>query len=156
MARDPKPPSASFTEMTQHVLLQHANSIGTAFGGTILAWVDICGSITAQRHAGPEAVTARVDTLEFLLPIRIGDIVRLTGTVNAAFRTSMEIAVRVEREDARTGERTLCVSSQLTFVHLGEDGRPAEVPPLLLDTEESKERDAAARARREARRQTKN
>jgi acyl-CoA hydrolase len=102
-AMDAKPPSESFTEMTELVLPQHANAIGTAFGGVIMSWIDICCSIAARRHCGRVCVTAQVDALEFRAPIKVGDIVRLTARLNAAFNTSMEIAVRVERESAATG-----------------------------------------------------
>ena len=79
-----RPPSDSFTEMTEMVLPQHTNVVGTAFGGVIMSWVDICAAISAQRHCGEVAVTARIDAMEFHAPIRLGDVVRLTARVNAA------------------------------------------------------------------------
>ncbi|MFW6198036.1 MAG: acyl-CoA thioesterase, partial [Myxococcota bacterium] len=89
----PRPASASFTEMSQIVLPQHTNAIGSAFGGSIMSWIDICGAITAKRHCGRVAVTAFVDDLAFLAPIRLGDVVRLTSRVNATFNTSLEVSV---------------------------------------------------------------
>lgn len=143
---DAKPPSESFTEMTELVLPQHANAIDTAFGGVIMSWIDICCSIAARRHCGRVCVTARVDALEFRAPIKVGDIVRLTARLNAAFTTSMEIGVRVERESARTG-RALCADARATFVNIGEDGKPHPVPPLLAETAEDRQlaEDAAER-----------
>ncbi len=147
-----KRPSDSFTEMTELVLPQHANAIGTAFGGVIMSWIDICSSIAAKRHCGRVSVTARVDALEFRAPIKIGDVVRLTARLNAAFKTSMEIGVRVEREHAETGERALCADARTTFVNIGDNGKPCAVPPLLADTEEDHRLAAAAADRRKRRR----
>jgi len=149
---DAKYPSDSFTEMTELVLPQHANAIGTAFGGVIMSWIDICSSIAAKRHCGNVCVTARVDALEFRAPIKVGDVVRLTARLNAAFTSSMEIGVRVEREHGRTGERALCADARATFVNLGEDGQPCPVPPLLAASEEDRQLAAQAAARRDQRR----
>ena len=146
-----KSPSASFTEMTELVLPQHTNAIGTAFGGTIMSWIDIGASIAAKRHCGRVAVTARVEALEFRAPIRVGDVVRLTARLNAAFRSSMEIGVRVEREDRYTGERAVCADARATFVNLGDDGKPAPVPPLLLESDEDRRLSHEAHERREQR-----
>ena len=145
-----RPPSDSFTEMTEMVLPQHTNVVGTAFGGVIMSWVDICAAISAQRHCGEVAVTARIDAMDFHAPIRLGDVVRLTARVNAAFGSSMEVGVRVEREDRRTQARTVCVESFLTFVNV-VDGRTKAVPRLLLTTDEERALEQAARARREQR-----
>ncbi len=149
----PKAPSESFTEMTELVLPQHANAIGTAFGGVIMSWIDICSSIAAKRHCGRVSVTARVEALEFRAPIRVGDVVRLTARVNAAFRTSMEIGVRVEREQADTGERALCADARTTFVNLDPDGKPYPVPPLLAETAEDRRLADEAAERRRVRRE---
>ncbi|MGB5810514.1 MAG: acyl-CoA thioesterase [Polyangiales bacterium] len=145
-----KSPSESFTEMTELVLPQHANAIGTAFGGVIMSWIDIGSSIAAKRHCGRVSVTARVDALEFRAPIKVGDVVRLTACINAAFTTSMEIGVRVERE--HEGERALCADARLTFVNIGDDGKPCPVPPLRADTDEERQRAADAVRRRDERR----
>lgn len=141
----------SFTEMTELVLPQHGNVLGTAFGGTVLAWIDVCGAIAAQRHCHRVAVTAAIDEVTFTAPIRVGDVVVLTARLNAAFRTSMEVEVEVKVEDAHTGHRTPCVDAFMTFVALGEDGAPCEVPRLRPESGDDEQRAAAARARREAR-----
>jgi len=148
----PKTPAESFTEMTELVLPQHTNAIGTAFGGVIMSWIDICSSIAAKRHCGRVSVTARVDALEFKAPIKVGDVVRLTARLNAAFTSSMEIGVRVEREHAGTGERALCADARTTFVNLGDDGTPWPVPPLLSETDEDRRLAAEATERRNQRR----
>lgn len=152
---DAKTPAESFTEMTELVLPQHANAIGTAFGGVIMSWIDICSSIAAKRHCGRVSVTARVDALEFKAPIKVGDVVRLTARLNAAFTTSMEIGVRVEREHGQTGDRALCADARATFVNLGEDGKPCPVPPLLAKTDEDRQLAADAAERRRRRRAAK-
>src|SRR3954468_24529819 len=102
---DPRPQSASITQMTEYVLPQHANALGGVFGGQIMAWVDLCAAICAQRHAGRMAVTAFVDDLKFERPVKIGQVVRLDAHVTATFRTSMEIEVAVEGEDPTSGAR---------------------------------------------------
>lgn len=136
--------------MTELVLPQHANAVGTAFGGTIMSWMDICAAIAAQRHCGNIAVTARVDAMEFHAPIRVGDVVCLSARVNAAFGSSMEVGVHVEREDRETREHTLCVDALLTFVNI-VDGRPTRVPRLSAETEQDRELAAAAQERRRVR-----
>jgi acyl-CoA hydrolase len=151
MANSALTPRDSFTEMTELVLPQHANALGTAFGGTVMSWIDVCAAIVAQRHTGRISVTAAIDDLHFLAPIRVGDIVRLTGRINATFRTSLEIEVLVEIENAATRQRTLCADAKLTFVNVGPDGKPIAVPPVVLETEEDRERSAAAEKRRAAR-----
>jgi acyl-CoA hydrolase len=144
----PKPSSASRTEMTEYVLPQHANALGNVFGGQIMAWVDLCAAIAAQRHSGCVAVTAFVDDLVFQQPVKVGEVVRLCAEVSATFRTSMEIAVKVEGEDARTGRRWPCVDALLTFVAIDDAGKPTPVPPLVLDTEAARAAQAAGERRR--------
>ena len=149
---DAKAPSDSFTEMTELILPQHTNAVGSAFGGVIMSWIDICSAIAATRHCGHVAVTARVDALEFKAPIKVGDVVRLTARLNAAFTSSMEIGIRVEREDARSGERSLCADARATFVNLGDDGKPCPVPPLLAETDDDRRLATEATERRNQRR----
>lgn len=148
---EPQSYQKSATEMTEVVLPSHANVLGTIFGGTVMSWIDICGAIVSQRHCGRIAVTAFVDDLEFLSPIRIGDVVRLTGRLNAVFRTSMEVEVLVEREDVATGKRTLCLEALLVFVNVDEQGKPLPAPPLVLETDDDHRRDCEARERRKLR-----
>ena len=137
--------------MTEYVLPQHTNAIGGVFGGQIMAWVDLCAAICAQRHAGVMCVTAFVDELKFELPVRAGEIVRLEANITAAFRTSMEILVVVEGENAKTDKRWPCVTARVTFVGIDDSGKPTPIPPLLLDSDETRASQAAGEARRSAR-----
>lgn len=147
----PRAPSGSRTEMTEIVLPQHANAIGTTFGGVVMGWIDICAAVAAHRHCGRVAVTAAVDEMAFRAPIRVGDVVVLRSRVHAAFRTSLEVGVTVEREEIASRTRVTCVEARLTFVHVGDDGRPVPVPPLLLETDEDRQLAAEAEERRRRR-----
>jgi acyl-CoA hydrolase len=146
-----KKQSESRTQMTEYVLPQHANALGGVFGGQIMAWIDLCAAICAQRHSGKMAVTAFVDDMKFEQPVRVGEVVRLDARVTATFRTSMEIEVVVEGEDATTGRRWPCVDAKVTFVAIDQDRKPTPVPPLALDSDEVKASQAAGEARRGAR-----
>ena len=137
--------------MTEYVLPQHANVHGTVFGGQIMAWIDLCAAVCAQRHAGHPCVTAFVDDLLFKRPVRVGQVVLLEAQVTAAFRTSMEIEVRVCGEDTFTGERWPTVECRTTFVAIGDDGNPIAVPPLVLDSDQDRTAQTAAEQRRRAR-----
>ena len=147
----PRAQSASITQMTEYVLPQHANALGGVFGGQIMAWVDLCAAICAQRHSGRMAVTAFVDDLKFEQPVHVGEVVRLEARVTATFRTSMEIEVVVDGENAASGHRWPCVDARLTFVAIDEAGKPTDVPPLLLDDDDVRVSQAAGEARRGAR-----
>jgi acyl-CoA hydrolase len=138
----------SVCTMTELVLPSHANSFGNVFGGTIMSWVDLCAAIAAQRHAGRPVVTAFIDDLFFHGPVKVGEVARLEARVTATFRTSMEIEVVVTGEEATSGRTWPCVRALLTFVALGDDGKPTPVPPLLHETDESRARQAEAEERR--------
>jgi len=147
----PKPSTASVTDMVEYVLPQHANLGGTVFGGQIMAWVDLCAAICAQRHAGRPCVTAFVDDLLFKRPVFVGQVVRLHAELIATFNTSMEIDVSVSGEDTITGEEWPTVECRIVFVAMDETRRPTPVPPLLLVTDAHREAQAAAEERRRAR-----
>lgn len=148
----PRPAQNSITEMTEYVLPQHANALGNVFGGQIMAWVDLCAAITAQRHTGRLAVTAFVDDLVFKQPVKIGELVHLQSHVTATFRTSLEVEVSVHGEDPLTRRRWLCLHAFLTFVCLDvQTQKPVETPPLLLDTEAARRTQIEAEQRREQR-----
>ncbi|HXE80817.1 MAG TPA: acyl-CoA thioesterase [Vicinamibacterales bacterium] len=144
----PKPPSASATEMVQVVLPNDANPLGYILGGTVMHLVDIAGAIAAHRHTRSRVVTAAVDGLRFLHPIKVGDLIILRARVNAAFRTSLEVQVDVFSEEALTGAQRLTSHAYLTFVAVDESGNRIPVPPLKLETEEDRRRFAAAEVRR--------
>jgi acyl-CoA hydrolase len=126
----PVPTEATRTIMTQIVLPSFANARGTAFGGQIAAWADVCAAVSAQRMSRGGVVTASMDELHFLVPIRAGMIVVLQSQVNRSWRSSMEVGVRVEAEHPETGEREHACSAYLTFVALDDAGRPRPVPAL--------------------------
>ncbi|RME86302.1 MAG: acyl-CoA thioesterase [Caldilineae bacterium] len=155
-APPPKRASESFVEMTQLVLPSHTNPLGTAFGGQIMAWIDICAGIAAQRHARQIAVTASMDDLHFRSPIRIGEVVILKAQVNRAFHTSMEVGVRVEAENPLTGERRHCSSAYLTFVAIDAEGNRVPIPQLIPETENQKRRYEEAAERRRIRLERRN
>jgi acyl-CoA hydrolase len=137
----------SQVEMTQVVLPQFANAIGTVFGGQIVSWIDICAAVAAQRHCRMPVVTASIDSVHFTKPIKQGQVVVLKGRVNAVFRTSLEIGVIVFAEDPTTGEKFKAVRAYCTFVALGENGAPAHIPGLIVESDEDirRERDAGKR-----------
>jgi acyl-CoA hydrolase len=142
---------ASVTTMTENVLPTHANVLGNVFGGQILAWVDLCGAICAQRHTGHTAITVCIDELQFERPIKVGQVVVLKARVTAAFRTSVEILVEVEGEEATTGLRWPCVSAFVSFVAVDDKRVPVVVPRLELVTDVERALATAAQTRREQR-----
>jgi acyl-CoA hydrolase len=146
-----KTPRASRVVMTESVLPGDGNPLGTAFGGRIAQWIDVAGAIASQRHCRRRVVTASMDDLHFLRPIRVGMIVELRAQVNATFRTSMESGVRIESEDPLTGERAHVCSAYLTFVAQDPQGRPVEVASLVLENDEDRRREQDARLRRAVR-----
>ncbi|MCX7977684.1 MAG: acyl-CoA thioesterase [Bdellovibrionaceae bacterium] len=137
--------------MTQLVLPGDTNALGTVFGGTIMSWIDVAAAISAQRHSNSVVVTASVDHLSFIAPVYTGWVVNLKASVNFVAKTSMEVGVRVDAENPRTGETFHTVSAYLTFVALDEKGKPKPVPQLILETDEDRRRNRAAARRREAR-----
>lgn len=151
MSLTPKRSSESFTEMVQVVLPNDANPLGFILGGTVMHLIDITGAIACHRHTRSLLVTAAVDGLQFLHPIKVGDLIILRARVTAAFRTSLEVAVEVFSERIETGERRLTSLAYLTFVTIDREGRRIDVPPLLLETEEERARAREAEDRRKAR-----
>lgn len=143
-----KPVSASRVVTTHLVLPSDTNSLGSIFGGTIMSWVDIAAAVCAQRHSASEVVTASIDRLNFVAPVYKGWVVNLKASVNFVAKTSMEVGVRVDAENPKTGETFHTASAYLTFVAIGSDGKPRSVPALDLETEEDRRRHRAAEARR--------
>jgi acyl-CoA hydrolase len=137
--------------MTQLVLPSHTNALDTVFGGTVMSWIDIAAAIAAQRHSNCDVVTASIDQLDFIAPIRRGWVVNLKASVNFTSRTSMEVGVKVEAENPKTSELFHTASAYLTFVALGSDGKSTAVPPLVLQSEIEKQRFEAGKKRRELR-----
>jgi acyl-CoA hydrolase len=147
----PVPASRSHVELTELVMPSHANSHGTAFGGTVMAWIDMAAGMAAMRHARLPVVTVSIDQLAFRSPVRLGQIALVRAQVNAVFATSMEVGVEVLTEAPLTGERHLCCQAFLTFVAVGAEGRPTPVPPLQADGDDEQRREREAATRRESR-----
>src|SRR5215217_4476318 len=145
------PPSASKHETSRMMMPQDANNLGHVFGGAILAMMDTTAAVAAIRHARSSCVTVSIDRVDFREPIHLGDLVVMKASVNYAGRTSMEVGVRVEAEDLITGRRRHTNSAYLSFVAVDRNGRPVEVPKLLLETDEDKRRNDAAQQRRQRR-----
>ena len=145
---NPISPSRSFVQMTELILPNHMNALGTAFGGVIMSWMDISASISASRYCSKNVVTASIDDVHFLAPVHQGDVVCLASQVNYTHKTSMEVGVKVTAENIQTKNLRQTATAYLTFVALDENHKPTPVPPLLLQTEEEKERFKQAEIRR--------
>jgi acyl-CoA hydrolase len=128
-----------------------ANVAGNVHGGLILRLCDDVAGIAAVRHSGARVVTAALDRMTFLHPVYVGNLVTVKATVNAAWRTSMEVGVRVEAENVRTGEVTHTSTAYLTMVALDEDGRPSAVPPVEPEAADEQRRAREAQLRRDNR-----
>lgn len=148
-----KRPSDSAVETRYLLMPDEANPYGTAFGGVIVAWIDKVASMAAQRHCGKEVVTAGIDSLSFKEPARIGDHIVLKASVNYVGRTSMEVGVRVTKEDPYSGESILATTAYLTFVALGKDKKPSVVEPIVPETAEERRRYENAKLRVKARKE---
>ncbi len=125
-----KTPSDSAIEMREIVMPHHSNAIGTIFGGTVMSWIDIAAAMCAAKHSGKNVVTAHVDDIDFLRPIKIGEHVVIKASVNYTGKTSMVIGVKVQSENPYTGEITKTTKAYLTFVALDEKGNPTAIPEI--------------------------
>jgi len=148
-----KSPRESSVESRYLIMPHQANPHGTAFGGVIVAWIDMVAAMTAQRHCGKEVVTAGIDSLVFKEPIRIGDHVVLKASVNYVSRSSMEVGVQVTREDPYSGEQVIATTAYLTFVALDENKRPTPAPPIVPETQQEIQRYENAKLRVQARKE---
>ena len=137
---DAKRVSESAVDMVERVLPNDTNSLGTLFGGRLMQWIDIAASIVAARHSRRTCVTASMDQLSFLAPIRIGQIVILKAALNFVAHSSMEVGVKVLSEDPITGEQVHTSSAYLTFVALDEKGKTIGVPRLIPETDDENRR----------------
>ncbi len=137
--------------MEQVVLPNDANPLGFILGGTVMHLVDIAGAIACHRHARSRVVTAAVDDLVFLHPIKVGDVIILEARVTCTFTTSLEVQVDVFSEEALTLRRQLTSRAFLTFVAIDEHGAKVAVPQLLTETPEEERICREARARRDQR-----
>lgn len=137
--------------MTELVLPQHTNALGTIFGGVVMGWVDIAAAIAAARYTRSPVVTVSVDHLSFLHPIKIGNIVTIEAVVTYTGKTSIEVEVTVSGENPTEGKKFKTTHAFLTFVAIDKDGTPVVVPPFKPETAAEKERYKAAEKRREHR-----
>jgi acyl-CoA hydrolase len=147
----PRPASASAVVLARQMEIPDANLAGNVHGGTIMKMVDTAAGLAAAKHSGGLAVTAQMDEMSFLEPVYLGDVVTVRAMVNEAFRTSMEVGVRVEAESVSTGRKVHTSSAYLVFVALDRQGAPREVPSVLADNDEQRRRQHEAKLRREAR-----
>src|SRR5262249_22022078 len=147
-ARAPKRSSGPATEMVQVVLPNDANPLGYILGGTVLHLIDMAGAIACHRHSRTLLVTAAVDDLQFLHPIKVGDLIILKARVTCVFKTSLEVRVDVFSEETLTGRRQQTSQAYLTFVAVARDGSRVPVPPLIVETEEERRICEEAQARR--------
>src|SRR2546429_4750585 len=150
----PKRASDSATEMVQVVLPNDADPLGFILGGTVMHLIDIAGAIACHRHTRTLLVTAAVDGLEFLHPIKVGDLIILKARVTCVFSTSLEAQVDVYSEETLTGRRQLTSRAYLTFVAVDHQGGRVLVPPLIVETDEERRICEEAHARRRMRLRT--
>ncbi len=143
----------SRTYKASHVMPPDTNNHNTLFGGILMAHIDDVAALSAMKHAKCPCVTASTDSVDFLNPIRVNDEVSLEAFVTWTHRSSMEVFVKIVAEDLLSGERTVCATSFLTFVALGEDGKPTQVAKIIPETEEERFLHDGAPERAEARRQ---
>ena len=145
---DPKFVRESLSEYSELALPNDANGLGNVLGGKVMHLVDLAGALAAVRHARCPVVTASVDYMNFLHPVRIGQLILLRSSVNRVFRTSMEVGVKVFVEDLQTGAVRHTSSAYLTFVALDASGNRVEVPQVIPETEDEQRRYEEAARRR--------
>jgi acyl-CoA hydrolase len=146
---DPKPPADSRATLVRWMGIQDANTGGLVHGGAVMKLCDEVAAIAAIRHSRHRAVTAAMDRMTFIAPVKVAELMTFKATVNAAWNTSMEVGVRVEAEDPRTGEARHTSTAYLTMVALDDAGGPTKVPPLAAEspTELRRQREAELRRR---------
>ena len=148
---EPKRAKDSSITIVQQMTQIDANLAGNVHGGTIMKYIDNTAGIVGVRYTGGNVVTASIDRLDFHSPVFVGDLLRVSASVNYVGSKSMEIGVRVEAENFVTGEVRHTASAYLTFVSLDEKFKPRQIPPLILETEDEKRRNCEAQQRKEAR-----
>ncbi len=147
----PRPVRDSISEMAEIVLPNDANPLNALLGGRLMHWIDLAGAMAAHRHSRQWVVTASIDHLDFLVPVRVGDLCILRSSVNRAFRTSMEVGVKVWVENYRAEEKRHVSSAYLTFVAIDAAGNRVPVPAVIPETADEKRRYEGAARRREIR-----
>ncbi len=148
----PRPVRDSQSEMAELVLPNDANPLGALLGGRLMHWIDLAGAMAVHRHARSYAVTASVDHIDFLVPVRVGDLVILRSSVNRVFQTSVEVGVKVFVENYIADTALHVASAYLTFVAIDGSGNHLKVAPVIPETEEQQRRYDDAGRRRDVRR----
>ena len=137
--------------MTELVLPNHTNQLGNLLGGQLMHWIDICAALSAAKHNHRVCVTASVDRIDFHHPVKLGDAVMLTASINRVFTTSMEVGVKVYAQNFREGTKIHTNTAYLTFVSVDNDGKPVEAIDGIPETEDEKRRYDEALTRRQNR-----
>ncbi|MEK6278615.1 MAG: acyl-CoA thioesterase [Actinomycetota bacterium] len=145
---EPRPTSESTSVLTRWMGIGDANTGGFVHGGVVMRLCDEAAGIASIRHCGRRVVTAAMDRMTFVQPVGIGELVTCRAQVNAVWNTSMEVGVRVEAENARTGDVRHTSTAYLTMVAMDDEGQPTKVPPLIAESEEEKRRQREAGLRR--------
>lgn len=148
----PRPVRDSQSEMAEIVLPNDANPLASLLGGRLMHWIDLAGAMAAHRHSRKHVVTASVDHIDFLVPVRVGDLIILRSSVNRVFHTSMEVGVKVHVENYIADTAHHVASAYLTFVAIDTGGNRLKVAPAIPETDEQKRRYDDAGRRREIRR----
>jgi acyl-CoA hydrolase len=148
---NPRPVSDSISEMVELVLPNDANPLNALLGGRLMHWIDVAGALAAHRHSRSYVVTASTDHLDFLIPVRVGDLVIFKSSVNRVYSSSMEVGIKVWVESYFTGERHHVSSAYLTYVGIDRHGRKLPVAPVIPETPEEHRRYEDAGRRRDLR-----
>jgi acyl-CoA hydrolase len=150
--QDPRPVRESQSDMAEIVLPNDANPLGALLGGRLMHWIDVAGALAAHRHSRSYIVTASVDHMDFLVPVKVGDLVIFRSSVNRVFHTSMEVGVKAWVENYIADTVQHVSSAYLTFVAVDREGRHLAVPPVVPESQEEVRRYEDAGRRREIRR----
>ena len=148
MSLDARSPADSRTQLVQWMSIQNANSAGFVHGGSVMKLCDEAAGLAAVKHSRGRVVTAGVDRMTFLQPVNVGELLTFSASVNAVWRTSMEVGVRVEAENPRTGDKRHTSTAYFTMVSVDDSGTPAPVPGLKCESDDERRREAEAQARR--------
>lgn len=141
----------SQSERSEIIFPADANALGNLFGGRLMQYIDLVGAMAASRHARAITVTASMDHLDFVAPVRVGDLLILKASVNRAYKTSMEVGVKAMVEDVQQNRIRHVSSAYLTYVAVDKDGGRLVVPQVVPETDHQKRRYEDAARRREMR-----
>jgi acyl-CoA hydrolase len=151
LVKKDKSPDESSAHVIVRMFPSDANPAGNVFGGEILKHIDMVAGIVAQRHAQSNAVTVSMDSVNFIKPVFVGNVLKLNARINYVHNSSMEIEVKAEAEDITTGIKTITGTAFVTFVALDKNGKPIHAPKLLLKTDEDRQKFAEGKIRMEER-----